>query len=68
MGVFQLKTVDSFNEHLLLLTTFRLADNYFWYTFRLASEINLFINQILLFSALCPYDDIKIFYRNDFLL
>ncbi len=38
MGVFQLKTVANFNEHLLLLTTFRLGDTYFWYTFRLVSD------------------------------
>jgi hypothetical protein len=38
MGVFQLKTVANFNEHLLLLTTFRLGGTYFWYTFRLVSD------------------------------
>jgi len=37
MGVFQLKTVANLNEPLLLLTTFRLEDTYFWYTFRLVS-------------------------------
>jgi len=38
MGVFQLKVVANLNEHLLLLTTFRLGDTYFWYTFRLVSD------------------------------
>jgi len=46
MGVFQLKTVASFNEPLLLITTFRLVDTYFWYTFRLVSAAAFLILQI----------------------
>ncbi len=68
MGVFQLKSVVNFNEHLLLLITFRLADTYFWYTFRLVSKTALTINQILLFVAYSSFHYIKIFYRIYFLL
>jgi len=41
MGVFQLKAVANLNEHLLLLTTFRLVGTYFWYTFRLINATAL---------------------------